>query len=138
MLVFLFQVYLPHETPVGLKELREQELVNLRGDGTGERKLADRIYDYDVYNDLGDCDQHESLKRPVLGGNEELPYPRRMRTGRQPSTTRMNLACPSQIYSDIKYSTPPFTLIQQLRCVLQKEMKWLGCITKAPQMFADE
>lgn len=125
--VFLFQVYLPHETPVGLKELREQELMNLRGDGTGERRLADRIYDYEVYNDLGDCDQHESLKRPVLGGNDELPYPRRMRTGRQASTTRMNLACPSQILcSDIKYSTPTFTLIQQLRCVLQKETKWLG------------
>lgn len=92
MSVFLFQVYLPHETPVGLKELREQELVNLRGDGTGERSLSDRIYDYEVYNDLGDCDQHDSLKRPVLGGNDELPYPRRLRTGRQPSTTRMNFA----------------------------------------------
>lgn len=81
------QVYLPHETPAGLRELREQELVDLRGDGTGVRKEADRIYDYDVYNDLGDSDQHVSLKRPVLGGSEELPYPRRIRTGRPHSKT---------------------------------------------------
>lgn len=81
------QVYLPHETPAGLRELREKELVDLRGDGTGVRKEADRIYDYDVYNDLGDSDQSDCLKRPVLGGSEELPYPRRIRTGRPPSKT---------------------------------------------------
>ncbi len=59
----------------------------MRGDGTGERKEADRIYDYALYNDLGDSDCHESMKRPVLGGSQELPYPRRLRTGRPPSTT---------------------------------------------------
>lgn len=79
------QVYLPKETPAGLQELRAQELINMRGPGTGLRKEADRIYDYDVYNDLGDSDQHESFKRVVLGDNENFPYPRRMRTGRQPS-----------------------------------------------------
>ncbi|KAH8484985.1 hypothetical protein H0E87_026668 [Populus deltoides] len=69
--------YLPNWTPSGLKTLRQNELQNLRGDGQEERKKGDRIYDYDVYNDLGDPD----LKRPVLGG-EEHPYPRRCRTGR--------------------------------------------------------
>lgn len=83
----MVQVYLPHKTPVGLRELRNQELINIRGDGSGERKEADRIYDYDVYNDLGDSDLHESLRRPVIGGNQEHPYPRRMRTGRNPSQT---------------------------------------------------
>ena len=85
--VSLQQVYVPKETPAGLKELREHELAHIRGDGTGERKEADRIYDYDVYNDLGDSDRHESLKRPVLGNSDEFPYPRRMRTGRQRSKT---------------------------------------------------
>lgn len=86
-LVFLHQVYVPQDTPAGLKELREQELAQIRGDGTGERKEADRIYDYDLYNDLGDSDRHESFKRPVLGNSDEFPYPRRMRTGRQRSET---------------------------------------------------
>ncbi|KAL2532344.1 Linoleate 9S-lipoxygenase 1 [Abeliophyllum distichum] len=45
--------YLPNQTPDGLVELRKEELIRLRGDGTGERKEWDRIYDYDYYNDLG-------------------------------------------------------------------------------------
>ncbi|KAM7528894.1 hypothetical protein LguiB_032304 [Lonicera macranthoides] len=73
--------YLPSQTPSGLKKLREKELENLRGDGEGVRQTLDRIYDYDVYNDLGDPDNNPDLKRPVLGGKEK-PYPRRCRTGR--------------------------------------------------------
>lgn len=75
------QSYLPSETPSGLKELREKELMSLRGDGTGERKSSDRIYDYDMYNDLGDPDADGDLARPTLGGVQH-PYPRRCRTGR--------------------------------------------------------
>ncbi|WCJ18988.1 lipoxygenase 2 [Euphorbia peplus] len=78
--------YLPEETPSGLKRLRKKELEILRGDGKGERKKSDRIYDYDTYNDLGDPDSDIDLKRPVLGGNQ-FPYPRRCRTGRPPSKT---------------------------------------------------
>ncbi|KAM7528892.1 hypothetical protein LguiB_032302 [Lonicera macranthoides] len=77
--------YLPSQTPSGLKKLREKELENLRGDGEGVRQTHDRIYDYDVYNDLGDPDKDPDLKRPVLGG-EEKPYPRRCRTGRRKCT----------------------------------------------------
>ncbi|KAJ0232040.1 Lipoxygenase 4 [Hirschfeldia incana] len=81
---FTNQPYLPSETPSGLRTLREQELANLRGNGKGERKLSDRIYDFDVYNDIGNPDISPELARPVFGGRE-FPYPRRCRTGR-PST----------------------------------------------------
>lgn len=79
--------YLPELTPAGLKKLREQDMVELRGDGLGERKLSDRIYDYDVYNDIGNPDSNPELRREVLGGSKEFPYPRRCRTGRPPAKT---------------------------------------------------
>jgi len=80
-------MYLPSQTPSGLRKLREDELIELRGNGEGERKKSDRIYDYDVYNDLGDPDITTDLKRPVLGGTKKYPYPRRCRTGRKHSDT---------------------------------------------------
>ncbi|XP_027345597.1 linoleate 13S-lipoxygenase 3-1, chloroplastic-like isoform X2 [Abrus precatorius] len=83
---FVDKVYLPCETPNGLKELREMELMQLRGDGKGRRKYCDRIYDYDVYNDLGDPDMGNEYARPTLGGQYN-PYPTRCRTGRSPTTT---------------------------------------------------
>ncbi|QCE02435.1 lipoxygenase [Vigna unguiculata] len=75
--------YLPGNTPGPLKTLRQEELKNLRGDGTGKREEWDRIYDYDVYNDLGFVDGDGALGHPVLGGNKNYPYPRRVRTGRK-------------------------------------------------------
>ncbi|KAG0454488.1 hypothetical protein HPP92_023780 [Vanilla planifolia] len=82
---FTNKSYLPSETPSGLQELRKKELELVRGNGKGERKPFERIYDYDVYNDLGDPDSGEHLARPVLGGNKKFPYPRRCRTGRPPT-----------------------------------------------------
>ncbi|KAE9616565.1 hypothetical protein Lal_00034877 [Lupinus albus] len=78
--------YLPSETPEGLKRIRGEKLIELRGDGEGERKKFESIYDYDVYNDIGNPDRDIELKRPVLGGKQN-PYPRRCRTGRPRSKT---------------------------------------------------
>nr|ABF66650.1 lipoxygenase-4 [Physcomitrium patens] len=75
---FANKVYTPAQTPPGLRKLRKDELKELQGDGTGERKEWERIYDYDVYNDLGTPEE----RRPILGGSAEYPYPRRCRTGR--------------------------------------------------------
>lgn len=82
-----WQAYLPIDTPPALKELRERELQYLRGNGKGERKESDRIYDYDIYNDLGKPDEDPKLERPNLGGNKVYPFPRRIRTGRAPTKT---------------------------------------------------
>ena len=89
---------LPKDTPSGLKALREKELAILRGDGVvdGPRKKADRIYDYDVYNDLGDPDKDPEFARPVLGGKER-PYPRRCKTGRPRTKAGIHLVSPNYI-----------------------------------------
>nr|GMD48253.1 probable linoleate 9S-lipoxygenase 5 [Ipomoea batatas] len=84
---FANQAYLPTQTPPPLRPFREAELKNLRGDGAGERKEWDRVYDYDYYNDLGDPDKGQNYARPILGGNPEYPYPRRGRTGRKMTKT---------------------------------------------------
>ncbi|CAN1158072.1 Linoleate 13S-lipoxygenase 2-1, chloroplastic [Linum perenne] len=78
---FTTKSYLPTETPDGLTRYRKEELNLLRGNGQGQRKKGERIYDYDVYNDLGNPDKNSDLARPVLGGKAN-PYPRRCRTGR--------------------------------------------------------
>ncbi|CAL0305990.1 unnamed protein product [Lupinus luteus] len=84
-LFFSNRCYLPIQTPRALVELRKEELDRLRGNGTGERKEWDRIYDYDCYNDLSDPDKGPDHLRPILGGSKLYPYPRRGRTGRKPS-----------------------------------------------------
>ncbi|XP_047176792.1 probable linoleate 9S-lipoxygenase 5 [Vigna umbellata] len=85
-LFFSNRCYLPSQTPRALVELRKEELDILRGNGMGERKEWDRIYDYDFYNDLGDPEKGPEHLRPVLGGTKLFPYPRRGRTGRKQST----------------------------------------------------
>lgn len=85
-IIFRNQAYLPSQTPPGIKDLRHEDLLSLRGNRKEERKLHERVYDYDVYNDLGNPDKSEELARPVAG-TAERPYPRRCRTGRPPTLT---------------------------------------------------
>ncbi|OEL24425.1 putative lipoxygenase 8, chloroplastic [Dichanthelium oligosanthes] len=83
---FANKPYLPSQTPPGLRSYRKKDLEQKRGDGRGQRKSTDRIYDFDTYNDLGDPDNDANKARPVLGGSKQFPYPRRCRTGRPMST----------------------------------------------------
>lgn len=76
--------------PAPLRKFREEELEALRGDGKAELKFGDRVYDYALYNDLGDPDKSSELARPILGGSSEYPYPRRQRTSRPPSKSDPN------------------------------------------------
>ncbi|KAK3418575.1 hypothetical protein EUGRSUZ_H04500 [Eucalyptus grandis] len=82
---FANKTYLPSETPAPLNKYREEELENLRGDGTGERKEWERVYDYAYYNDLSEPQKGPNYVRPILGGSTDHPYPRRGRTGRPPT-----------------------------------------------------
>ncbi|XP_057483769.1 linoleate 13S-lipoxygenase 2-1, chloroplastic-like [Actinidia eriantha] len=123
---FTDKSYLPSNTPDGLKRMREQELVEIRGNGQEKRKEHDRIYDYDVYNDLGDPDNDIELKRPVLGG-KNFPYPRRCRTGRprckkdpfSESKDSFFYVPRDEAFSDIKSDTFTFkTLFSALHAVV--------------------
>ncbi|KAK2438012.1 Lipoxygenase 6, chloroplastic [Trifolium repens] len=102
-IIFKNQAYLPSQTPPGIKDLRLEDLLSIRGSGThqeNERKSHERIYDYAPYNDLGNPDKEE-LVRPVLG-DQERPYPRRCRTGRPPTrpdpTTESRIEKPHPVY----------------------------------------
>lgn len=84
---FSSKSYIPSATPETLKKLRKEELETLQGKNrkkVGEFAKHERVYDYDVYNDVGDPDKDDELARPVIGGLSH-PYPRRCKTGRKRS-----------------------------------------------------
>ncbi|KAL1205464.1 Lipoxygenase 2 [Cardamine amara subsp. amara] len=91
--------YLPSQTPEPLKHIRKEELETLQGKNrkrVGEFTKLERVYDYDVYNDVGNPDNDPKLSRPVLGGLSH-PYPRRCKTGRKP--------CDSEPSSEKRYGS---------------------------------
>ncbi|KAM7251104.1 hypothetical protein ACFE04_022987 [Oxalis oulophora] len=83
-IIFTNHTYLPSQTPPGIKDLRREDMLSIRGTGKGHRNYHDRVYDYDIYNDLGNTDKDDDLARPILG-TQERPYPRRCKTGRHPT-----------------------------------------------------
>ncbi|KAL5783691.1 hypothetical protein ACOSP7_008720 [Xanthoceras sorbifolium] len=104
---FTNQTCIASETPAPLRYYREQELLNLRGDGeVVELQEWDRVYDYAFYNDLGDPDKGEKYQRPVLGGSAEYPYPRRGRTGRPPTESDPNSESRLPITSSLNIYVP--------------------------------
>ncbi|CAO2191321.1 unnamed protein product [Urochloa humidicola] len=92
-LFFTNDSYVKENTPSALLRYREDELAVLRGEGARASaagqpfKEWDRVYDYALYNDLGNPDLRKDLARPVLGGSQEYPHPRRTKTGRPPTRT---------------------------------------------------
>ncbi|XP_071725508.1 probable linoleate 9S-lipoxygenase 5 [Rutidosis leptorrhynchoides] len=97
---FANKAYLPSETPELIRPYREDEMIALRGNGTGMLEEWDRVYDYALYNDLAEPED----KRPIIGGSSDYPYPRRGRTGRPPTKldpkveSRLSLIKSSKIY----------------------------------------
>ncbi|WCJ27039.1 lipoxygenase 3 [Euphorbia peplus] len=94
---FTSKAYLPCDTPSGLKQVREIELNQIRGSGKGTRRFSDRVFGYDMYNDLGNPDTNIEYARPVLRG-PNLPYPRRCRTGRPPNITDETTESPANVF----------------------------------------
>ncbi|KAJ9182091.1 hypothetical protein P3X46_006120 [Hevea brasiliensis] len=135
---FSNKTYLPCQTPEPLRKYREEELINLRGNGKGELKNWDRVYDYDYYNDLGNPDKGKEYARPVLGGTEEFPYPRRGRTGRKPTKKDPNsesrlplLNLDIYVPKDERFNRPKFSdfladALKSIVQVLDAEFKSLG------------
>ncbi|KXZ51371.1 hypothetical protein GPECTOR_13g860 [Gonium pectorale] len=82
---FTGTAFLPKDTPVALLDDRERELASLQGTPESRvktRKGADRVYWYQVYDDLSSGKTDPALVRPNLGNSKDLPYPRRLATNR--------------------------------------------------------
>eukprot|EP00803_Ostreobium_quekettii_P004097 evm.model.scf_112.8 EVM.evm.TU.scf_112.8 scf_112:61810-67074(-) len=136
---FTGRSYLPKDTPPGLRAWRERELEALKEPDYKERKAPDRIYHYDVYNDLGKSyksaestvEEKPKFRRPVLGGSEEFPYPRRLRTGRPLNADGKTESVPQG--NVLGFLAQPLTFLEQ-RWLPEDEM--FSESVKGPQQLA--
>ncbi|KAH7421590.1 hypothetical protein KP509_13G064800 [Ceratopteris richardii] len=110
---FSNQPYLPSETPPGLMDLRERNKASFRGNGKGTRKPWESVYDYDVYNDIGNPDKSIELSRPTIGGSHTFPYPRRCRTGRV--TSKIDATAESVLAMGEYYYVPRDEAFQEMK-----------------------
>jgi len=107
---FSVQGYITQNTPAALVPYRGADLEVTQGlrtsiseDGSDPPATPytpkDRVYDYDVYNDLGGDPKVPDFQRPTLGG-AQLPYPRRIKTGRplNPGTDTESIPTTDQPY----------------------------------------
>ncbi|KAI5069859.1 hypothetical protein GOP47_0016160 [Adiantum capillus-veneris] len=100
-ILFPNQMYLPNEAPMALLQLCEDDLLAVGGDGKGKRVHGERIYDYDVYNELRNPEENQDLTRPILGGSGMYPYPRRCKTGRKCIKTDIELEEPELAFDKV-------------------------------------
>ncbi|KAL9347420.1 hypothetical protein Peur_058786 [Populus x canadensis] len=140
-LFFSNNSYLPNHTPNALVELRKLELASLRGDGKQVRNEWDQIYDYDYYNDLCNPDKGQEHIRPVLGGSELHPYPRRVRTGHPPSNTEPSTESRTETINLDIYVPPderfsPKKLSKFISNSIQATMHFI--ITEADSLFKQD
>jgi hypothetical protein len=106
--LFTAETCISQNTPEGLKPYRSADLevtkglrtsIALNGKSVPEPpfQIWDRVYQYDVYNDLGGDPEVEDYQRPNLGGNF-LPYPRRIKTGKGVSMVVMAIMFTSHLF----------------------------------------
>ncbi|KAK9070900.1 hypothetical protein SSX86_009468 [Deinandra increscens subsp. villosa] len=142
---FANKAYLPSSMPEPLRFYRQQELTNLQGSGSRKLKEWDRVYDYAYYNDLGSPDKGPKYARPVLGGSEEYPYPRRGKTGRKPTKKdpksekrlfllRLDIYVPrDERFNHIKFSDFLAYAVKSVGQVVRPEVK--AIFDKTPNEF---
>ncbi|KAL1085546.1 hypothetical protein V6Z11_D08G057600 [Gossypium hirsutum] len=125
-------LYLPKKTLKGLVELRKKELQKRQAPRLkGEWNPWDRIYDYDVYNNLRDPENGRLYNRSVLGGSTKFPHPRQLKTGhlncQHNHSRELEASCfqfyvpPDERMSDEKLQEPKNNFVEALIRFLASE-----------------
>ncbi|KAE8731004.1 putative lipoxygenase 6 [Hibiscus syriacus] len=115
-------------------KLREKELKELRGEGGGDeiRRFGTRIYEYDVYKDLGNPDKGDEFVRPILGGQHH-PYPRCCRSNRPPTSSDVKTESPTSKYMP-KY-VPRDEAFEDPKKAALRDGKWKAMLSSAFPML---